>query len=49
LGVPAVSVPLLTGADGLPIGVQVIGRRGNDAGVLQAAEWLWRRHQKKNG
>ncbi len=49
LGVPAVSVPLLTGADGLPMGVQVIGRRGADAGVLQAAEWLWRRHQKKNG
>ena len=49
LGVPAVSVPLLTGADGLPIGVQVIGRRGDDAKVLQTAEWLWRRHREKNG
>ncbi len=49
MGVPAVSVPLLTGADGLPIGVQVIGRRGADAGVLQAAEWLWDRHRKNDG
>jgi len=41
LGVPAVSVPLLTGADGLPMGVQVIGRPGDDAQVLRAAMWLW--------
>ena len=26
----AVSVPLLTGAKAMPIGVQVIGRRGHD-------------------
>jgi len=44
LGVPAVSVPLLEGAGGLPIGVQVIGRRGADASVLRAARWLWERH-----
>ena len=49
MGVPAVSVPLLTGADGLPIGVQVIGRRGTDAKVLQAAEWLWQRHRDNEG
>ena len=44
LGVPAVSVPLLTGADGMPIGVQVVGRCGDDARVLRAAKWLWERY-----
>ncbi|MDA1090177.1 MAG: amidase [Proteobacteria bacterium] len=43
LGVPAASVPLLTGANGMPIGVQVIGRHGADAQVLRAAKWLWDR------
>lgn len=41
MGVPAVSVPLLTGEGGMPIGVQVVGRRGGDAGALRAAKWLW--------
>jgi Asp-tRNA(Asn)/Glu-tRNA(Gln) amidotransferase A subunit family amidase len=41
MGVPAVSVPLLTGENAMPIGVQVVGRRGGEAGVLKAAKWLW--------
>ena len=40
LGLPAVTVPLLTGADGLPIGVQLVGRFGDDARLLRAARWL---------
>ncbi len=36
LGVPAVSIPLLT-ADGLPLGVQLVGRRGADGGLLAVA------------
>lgn len=40
LGVPAVNVPGMTGANGLPLGVQVVGRRGEDATVLRAAAWL---------
>ena len=43
LGVPAVSVPLLAGKHGLPIGVQVIGRRGDDGKALACARWLWQR------
>lgn len=43
LGVPAVSVPLLTGADGMPIGVQMVGRHGADAQLLRSAKWLWER------
>ncbi len=40
LGVPAVSLPLLQGANGLPIGVQLIGPRGDDARLLRTARWL---------
>ncbi len=43
LGVPAVTVPLLAGKHGLPIGVQVIGRRGDDGKALKCARWLWQR------
>lgn len=39
-GVPAVTLPLLTGPNGLPIGVQVVGRRGDDARLLRTARWL---------
>ena len=40
LGVPAVNVPGMTGPNGLPLGVQMVGRRGDDATVLRAAAWL---------
>jgi Asp-tRNA(Asn)/Glu-tRNA(Gln) amidotransferase A subunit family amidase len=39
-GMPAVSLPLLTGPTGLPVGVQLVGRRGDDARLLRAAGWL---------
>ena len=34
---PAISVPCGTGRDGLPVGLQIIGRRGSDWRVLNAA------------
>jgi amidase len=34
---PAISVPAGFTADGLPVGVQIAGRRGDDLGVLQLA------------
>ena len=40
LGVPAVNVPGMLGPNGLPIGLQIIGRRGEDGLVLRAAAWL---------
>ncbi|HSK23622.1 MAG TPA: amidase [Egicoccus sp.] len=40
LGTPTVSVPGLTGADGLPLGVQTIARPGDDARALGAARLL---------
>ena len=39
-GMPAVSLPLLTGPNGLPVGVQLVGRRGDDARLLRTAAWL---------
>lgn len=40
LGLPAVTLPLLSGSNGLPVGVQLVGRRGNDARLLRTARWL---------
>jgi Asp-tRNA(Asn)/Glu-tRNA(Gln) amidotransferase A subunit family amidase len=40
LGLPAVNLPLLRGANGLPIGVQLVGRRDFDARLLRTARWL---------
>jgi Asp-tRNA(Asn)/Glu-tRNA(Gln) amidotransferase A subunit family amidase len=40
LGLPALSLPLLHGENGLPIGVQLVGRRGDDARLLRTARWL---------
>jgi Asp-tRNA(Asn)/Glu-tRNA(Gln) amidotransferase A subunit family amidase len=42
LGTPAVTVPLLQSERGMPIGVQLVGRRGNDARLLRTANWLAR-------
>jgi Asp-tRNA(Asn)/Glu-tRNA(Gln) amidotransferase A subunit family amidase len=39
-GMPSVTVPVLRGASGMPIGAQVVGRRGDDGRVLRAARWL---------
>ncbi len=39
-GMPAVSVPLMQGANGLPLGVQLVGPRHGDARLLRTAGWL---------
>lgn len=40
LGLPAVSLPLLRGPAGLPLGVQLVGWWGEDARLLRSAAWL---------
>ena len=40
LGVPALTLPLLQSEAGRPLGVQLVGRRGNDARLLRTARWL---------
>lgn len=40
LGMPAISLPLLE-VGGMPAGVQLVAARGNDAGLLRVAKWLY--------
>ena len=40
LGTPAITLPLLRSEAGLPLGVQLVARRGNDARLLRTARWL---------
>jgi len=40
MGVPCVNVPAYVAEGGLPVGVQVIARYGNDAGALAAARFV---------
>jgi Asp-tRNA(Asn)/Glu-tRNA(Gln) amidotransferase A subunit family amidase len=39
-GMPAVSLPLMQGTNGLPLGVQLVGPRDGDARLLRTARWL---------
>jgi len=39
-GMPAISLPLMQGANGLPLGVQLVGPRAGDARLLRTARWL---------
>jgi Asp-tRNA(Asn)/Glu-tRNA(Gln) amidotransferase A subunit family amidase len=43
LGMPALTLPLMQGANGLPLGVQLVGRRNFDARLLRTARWLERK------
>jgi Asp-tRNA(Asn)/Glu-tRNA(Gln) amidotransferase A subunit family amidase len=49
LGTPALTLPLLQDEGGMPIGVQLIGRRGNDARLLRTGRWLANRLQRGGG
>jgi Asp-tRNA(Asn)/Glu-tRNA(Gln) amidotransferase A subunit family amidase len=40
LHVPCVTVPAGTGPNGLPLGIQIVGRRGEDRAVLTWARWV---------
>lgn len=40
LHVPCVTVPAGTGPNGLPLGIQIVGRRDDDRAVLAAARWV---------
>ena len=39
-GMPALCLPLMHGSDGLPLGVQLVGRRHDDARLLRTARWM---------
>jgi Asp-tRNA(Asn)/Glu-tRNA(Gln) amidotransferase A subunit family amidase len=40
LGTPAVTLPLLSGPSGMPLGVQLVGRHGADARLLRTSRWV---------
>ncbi len=39
-GMPALSLPLMKGSNGLPLGIQLVGPRHDDARLLRTARWL---------
>ena len=39
-GAPAVSLPIMQGPSGLPLGCQLVGAEGDDARLLRTARWL---------
>jgi Asp-tRNA(Asn)/Glu-tRNA(Gln) amidotransferase A subunit family amidase len=39
-GLPAVTLPMLAGEGGMPLGVQLIGAARGDARLLRTANWL---------
>ena len=39
-GVPALNLPILQGPNGMPIGIQMISFRGDDARLFRTARWL---------
>jgi len=39
-GTPAINVPLLQSDDGMPIGVQLVGARDDDARLFRSTRWL---------
>ena len=39
-GMPAITLPILQGSHGLPVGVQLVGSKGDDARLLRTARWL---------
>jgi Asp-tRNA(Asn)/Glu-tRNA(Gln) amidotransferase A subunit family amidase len=42
LHVPSVSLPVFKGPAGMPIGLQLIGRRHDDRRLFAVARWVWR-------
>jgi Asp-tRNA(Asn)/Glu-tRNA(Gln) amidotransferase A subunit family amidase len=40
LGTPALTLPLLRSPEGMPLGVQLVGRRHDDARLLRTARWV---------
>ncbi len=42
LGLPSLTMPAYKGPNGLPVGVQLVGKRHKDSGMLAAADWVWR-------
>ena len=44
LQVPCITLPWTTGPKGLPVGIQLIGRKGTDKQLLRIAKWIEKFH-----
>lgn len=40
LGMPALSLPLLSGSNNLSLGIQIVGEKFDDPRLLRTANWL---------
>ncbi|MBT8360554.1 MAG: amidase [Desulfobacterales bacterium] len=47
-GVPSISLPVLSGESGMPLGLQLVGSRGSDSKLLRGAHWLEKIHYSLN-
>ena len=45
LGMPSISLPLLSGLNNLPLGVQLIGEKFDDARRMRTANWLMKKNK----
>jgi Asp-tRNA(Asn)/Glu-tRNA(Gln) amidotransferase A subunit family amidase len=45
LGLPCVHLPFSSGSSGLPVGLQLVGRLGDDHRLMAWAQWCWERLQ----
>jgi Asp-tRNA(Asn)/Glu-tRNA(Gln) amidotransferase A subunit family amidase len=43
LGLPCIHLPFARGRNGLPVGLQLVGRANEDHRLLAAADWCWQR------
>jgi len=43
LHLPAISLPVFKGPNGMPIGAQLLAKRHNDRGLFARARWAWQR------
>ena len=48
-GMPAITLPLLQSEAGLPMGIQLVGARHDDARLLRAANWLMHNFESITG
>ena len=46
MGVPSISLPLLTGTNNLPLGIQLVGNKLDDLRFLGVANWLEKKCKK---
>ena len=44
LGMPSISLPLLSGSNNLPLGVQLVGEKFDDARLMRTANWIMKKN-----